>query len=191
MGVRGQRLFYGRHFAVLACLAVVLAAASRWRPLGTVDSFGLYGALHALAVVVSLRRPGPLIRKLAFIIIASALSVFCVVLGFHGRYLIGALPGSVGPLLLLAMSSGFGTASYAALVKAFWIDDLSLRAMATMVLCCVSATLIAARIGGLPKSPDGLWLALPWWFAFSAVLRCFDPALRRDMRTGVRPPGDR
>ncbi len=77
-------------------------------------------------------------------------------------------------MLLLAVSSGFGTASYTALLKAFWVDDFSLRAMATMVLCCVSVTLIAARIDVLPKSPDGLWLALPWWFTCSAVLYCHD-----------------
>ena len=60
---RGQWLI-GRHFGVLACMAAALILFGRWRSMGPLAAFAVYGALHALAIVVSLRNPQPLSRKL-------------------------------------------------------------------------------------------------------------------------------
>jgi hypothetical protein len=173
-----QALLFGRHFLVLLGLAAVLAAIVTRRPWGTQLCFALYGALHALAVAVSLRPPRPLPSTLRFIVIASILSVSSVVLGLLGSRFLGLLPALVGPPLLLTLCAAFGAASYCALIKSFWLIDLSLRAIGIIALGCVAATWISLRSDVLPKSADGLWLALPWWFAFSAGLYCNVLALR-------------
>lgn len=165
-------LFYARHFLLLGCIAAVLAASSPWRPsLGAVASFGLYGALHSSTVVLSLRAPQPLWRKLLFIAIAASLSMLSVMLGLYGGHVIGTLPGTVGPFILLAFSSGLGAASYALLVRRFWIAGLPLRALLWITLGCVLAVLVVLLVGMLLKTVGGLGFAVSWWLAFSAGLR--------------------
>jgi hypothetical protein len=175
---RGQWLI-GRHFGVLACMAAALILFGRWRSMGPLAAFAVYGALHALAIVVSLRNPQPLSRKLRFIAFAAALAVVSTALGLRGSTFLGALSGLVGPPLLLAVSAGFGAASYGMLLKAFWFDDLSPRTIALIVLGCVAATTLALETDVVPKTADGLWLALPWWFAFSLGLWCHDYRTQR------------
>jgi hypothetical protein len=164
-------LYYVRHFVLLGCLAVVLAATSPWRPSpGAVASFGLYGALHSSTLVVSLRTPQSFRRKLLFIAIATCLSMLSVILSLYGSRYIGMLPNMVGPFLLLALSSGLGAASYAVLIREFWIADLSRRALISITLGCVSVALMVLTAAILLKAVGGLWFAVCWWFAFSAGL---------------------
>jgi hypothetical protein len=164
-------LYYGRHFMLIGGIAAVLAATSSWRPSqGAAVSCGLYGALHASTLAVSLRAPQPLRRKLLFVAIAASLSMLSVTMGLYGGRFIGTLPGMVGPYVLLALVSGFGAASYAVLVRRFWIADLPLRALVSITLGCVLVTL-AVLMSGIPlKTVGSLWFAVFWWFAFSAGL---------------------
>jgi len=163
-------LHYPRHFMLLAGIAAVLAAASPWRLHGPVASFGLYGALHALTVVLTLRALPSLRRRLLFIAIAASLSMLSAAVGLYGSHFIGTLPGTAGPFLLLALSSGFGAASYAVLVRRFWIAKLSRRSLVSITLGCVLATLVVLTLGILLGTIGSLWLALSWWFAFSTGL---------------------
>jgi hypothetical protein len=73
------------------------------------------------------------------------------------------------PALLLALSSAFGAASYALLVQRYFGANLSLRALASITLGCVLATL-AVLWSGIYLRGGGLWFAAFWWFAFSAGL---------------------
>lgn len=171
-------LRYARHFLLLACIAAVLAASSPWRPpLGAVASFGLYGVLHSSTVVLSLRVPQPLWQKLLFIAIAACLSMSSVMVGLYGGHFIGTLPGMVGPIILLALASGLGAASYAVLVRRFWIADLPLRGLLWITLGCVLATLVVLMAGMLLNTVGGLGFAVAWWLAFSAGLWALSPGI--------------
>jgi hypothetical protein len=162
-------LHYTRHFILLICVAATLAATSPWHPsYGPVASFGLYGVLHSSTIVLSLRVQQAVWRKLLFVAIAASLSMLMVMVSLYGGRFMGTLPGTVGPFLLLALSSGLGAASYAALVRRFWIADLPLRAFVSITLGCVLVTAVGLMSEILLQAVGGLWLAIAWWFAFSA-----------------------
>jgi hypothetical protein len=170
-------LHYTAHFILLACVVTLLAATHRWSTtLGAVASFGVYGALHSSMVAVTLRAVQPLWRKLLFVAIGSSLSMLSVALSFYASRLIGRLPGMAGSALLLASSSGLGAASYAFLVQRYFAADLAPRALVSITLGCVLATL-AVLASGIYMQGGGLWFAAFWWFAFSAGLWYHD--LRR------------
>jgi hypothetical protein len=163
-------LNYERHFILLTCMAAVLAATSRFSPThGAAASFGIYGALHASALAVTLRAPQPLWRKLLFVIIGASLSMLSATVSFYASRIIGRLPGMAGPALLLALSSALGAASYALLVRRYFGANLSLRALVSTTLGCTFATL-AVLWSGIYLRGGGLWFAAFWWFAFSMGL---------------------
>jgi hypothetical protein len=172
--VQGQRssgmLFYTPHFMLLACVAALLALTNRWNSApGAVAAFGVYGALHASMVAVTLRASQPLWRKLLFVAIASSLSMLSVTLSYFASRLIGRLPGMAGSALLLALSSGLGAASYTILVQRYFAADLARRALVSITLGCVLATL-AVFLSGIYLQGGALWFAAFWWFAFSTGL---------------------
>ncbi|HXP26409.1 MAG TPA: hypothetical protein VN891_11540, partial [Steroidobacteraceae bacterium] len=69
---------YARHFGLLAAATVVLFLLQHWDLLhdALLASFAIYGALHALCLSLALRAPQKNLRKLAFVALAAALSVF-------------------------------------------------------------------------------------------------------------------
>ena len=164
-------LVFARHFTVLTGMAVVLAATDHWRPsYGAISSFGLFGALHSSAIVMSLRESYPLLRSGLFVALAAGLSALTGALVLYGSRLVGMLPGMTGPWLLLALSSGIGAASYASLIRHFWMPDLTMGELISISLGCVvaaAAVLLAAR---LLQAFGGMWFAICWWYAFSAGL---------------------
>jgi hypothetical protein len=175
VGQSRDTLNYPLHFILLICMAAVLAATSRWRlSQGAVTSFGIYGALHASAIVLGVRGSRQRLRPLLFIALAACLSMLSVMVGLQGSRHIGTLPGMVGPASLLALSSGLGATSYAVLVRRFWIADLSLQAFAWIALGCVLASLAVLMSGIVLNAVGGLWIAAGWWFAFSGGLWCHD-----------------
>jgi hypothetical protein len=179
-------LHYARHFGLLACVTALLAATHPMNPVqGVVASFGLYGALHACILAATLRRFESWRRKFAFVAGASALSMVGVALCLHASRWGAPMPGMVKPALLLAAASAFGAASYALLIRYCFGAGLGPKAIGSITLACVVATLgvLASRlylVGGT------LWFAGAWWFAFSGALRYQDPP-RRALVKAARP----
>ena len=189
-------LYYARHFALLACLAALLAATRRWNPaIGVVAAFGIYGALHAAALAVTLRARPPAGRRLWFVVIASSLSMLSVALGLGARRFIGGSMGMAQTALLLSLSSGIGAASYASLIRRFFGAHLAPSAIARIVLGCIAATLVVL-VSGIYLKGAGLWVAVSWWFAVSLGLWVHDgrnsanPSLPQSANDGSIGPID-
>ena len=161
---------YRRHFTVLIAIVGVLVVTVRWRPsLGIYPTFAVYGALHALALVVSLRGHESRVRRILFIGAAAALSAASVFLGVEAIHHVRPLPAMVHAMLVLGLASGFGAVCYAVLIRRFWTLSLSNRAALAMACGCVITTEFVLVSGLLPRT-DGLWFAAPWWFTFSMML---------------------
>jgi hypothetical protein len=164
-------MHYARHFTLLVCIAALLAVIGPSRVAARADSaFALYGALHAFALVVSLRSPKPLWRRILFIAVAALLCAATVRLGFYGVRFAAKLPGSEGPPILLGILSALGALAYGILIRRFLEYPLALDALAITSLACMSATLAAFAAATHFQVRNGLWVAVPWWFAFSACL---------------------
>jgi hypothetical protein len=167
-------LYYTRHFSLLACLAAVLAATRGWSPaIGVVATYGIYGALHASTLAVTLRARPPAGRRMRFVVIAASLSMLSVALGLCASRFVGRSMGMVQIALLLSMSSGIGAATYATLIRRFFGAHLTLSAIVTVVLGCIVATL-AVLVSGIYLKGGGLWVAVSWWFAMSLGLWVHD-----------------
>jgi hypothetical protein len=166
---------YARHFSVLGAATVVLFLLGHWDLLSDslLASFAINGALHALSLTLALRSPQNNLRKLLFIAIASALSVFTMYVGIVGLVLLAVVPGNERLYLVLGLCSLSGAITYGSLIRMFWIPKFSPRRILGMSFLCVLATSLAffARFySGL----GGWWLAAVWWFAFSGGLWFFD-----------------
>jgi hypothetical protein len=163
-------LYYTRHFGLLACLASVLAATRGWTPaIGVVATYGIYGALHASMLAVTLRARQPAWHRLRFVVIAASLSMLNVVLCLCASRFMGGSVGMVQPALLLSLSSGIGAATYAGLIRRFFGAQLPPSAIVTVMLGCIVATL-AVLLSGIYLQSGGLWVAVSWWFAVSVGL---------------------
>ena len=181
-------LNYARHFCLLICLTVVLAVTSTLSVAPTlVGAFGLYGALHASAIAVSLREPKPLRRQVLFIVSGATLSMASLSFGLLVIRIGGALPGMSKPAVSLALSSGIGAAAYALVLRLCFDAPLAPPAVGSIALGCVLATL--AVLGSrLYLHGGSLWFAAAWWFAFSAGLWRADMARTEGLRTKARAP---
>jgi len=167
-------LYYARHFALLACLAAFLAATREWSPaIGVVATFGIYGALHASTLALTLRAPPRAGRSLRFVVIAASLSMLSTALGVCASRLFDGSMGMAQTALLLSMSSGIGAATYASLIRRFFGARLTLSAIVTVVLGCIVATL-AVLLSGIYLNGGSLWVAASWWFAMSLGLWVHD-----------------
>jgi hypothetical protein len=185
-------LYYTRHFGLLACLAAVLAATRPWSPaIGIVATLGIYGALHAVSLAVTLRARQPAGRRLRFVVIGASLSMLSVALGMCASRFIGGSMGMAQTALLLSLSSGSGAAAYASLIRRFFGAHLTLSAIVSIVLGCIVATL-AVLVSGIYLKGGGSWVAVSWWFAMSLGLWFYDgrsaPACPRAPTMG---PSDR
>jgi hypothetical protein len=134
--------------------------------MGIVTTFGIFGALHAATLAVTLRARQRAGRRLGFVAAAALLSMLSVALALWAGRLIGGPIGLVQPALLLSLSSGTGAAAYASLIRRFFGAHLTRPAIVTVVLGCVAATL-AVLLSGLYLTGRGLWVAVSWWFALS------------------------
>ncbi len=160
---------YDRQIGLLTCVAALLAAI---RPpgfaSGVVGTFGIYGALHASVMVVTLRTKVPAGRRLLFVAIAGGLSMVSAAVALWANRVTGG-SGVAQPAPLLCLSSGFGAATYAMSIRRFFGVPLKAAAMGTIALGCVAATL-AVVVSGLYLKGGGLWVAVSWWFALSLGL---------------------
>jgi hypothetical protein len=171
-GVRDS-LHYARHFGLLTGAIALLAATGRARFGGAVASVGIYGALHACLMVLSLRAAQRPLKRVLFILGAAVLAMSSVGLTLAAARLAVVLPRLGNPLLLLTVMSAVGASSYSCLTKGFWMPGLPTRAIACLPVVCTAATLAAFNLPA-HTAAGRLWLVAPWWLAFSAGLWYYD-----------------
>jgi hypothetical protein len=176
MALRMRQLAYARHFLLLGCFSALLIVLNRRQMLyQLVPSFALYGALHATALVLSLRpqsQSRSLPRKFAFILMSAFLSVLTLGVGMAGRQIIGMLPGSWGLYVLLGLSSFSGALAYGVLIRLFWIGALTTARLLMISVGCVLATLLAFYMLSRFTLLGRWWLPVLWWYALSTGLWC-------------------
>jgi hypothetical protein len=167
---------YARHFSVLGAASVLLFLLQYWAPLSDslLASFAINGALHALSLSLALRAARSNPRKLAFIALAAALSVFTMYVGIIGLVLFAVVPGNERLYMVLGLCSLTGAITYGSLIRLFWIRKFSSRSILGMAFLCLLATSLAFFIRAHFQALGGWWLAAVWWFAFSGGLWFFD-----------------
>jgi hypothetical protein len=164
-------LHYSRHFALLAAFACLAWVASRLSfPASLAVAFALYGALHATALVVSLRRPPSLGRSGLLIAAATVLSAMVFHLGLLGTHLSARMPGVTGPYITLGFASIIGALAYGIALRIFTLYRLTAAELSLISLGCASASCLALMI--LTRFPllGPWWLAVLWWYSFSGGL---------------------
>jgi hypothetical protein len=167
---------YRRHFGMLAAAVVVLFFLSRWDIFSEalLPTFAISGALHASALVFSLRTPPPLWRQWLFIVIAAALCVLTLYIGIIGLQLFAVLPANQRLYSVLAVCAASGAISYGAFIRVFWMPRLSSRAILAIAMACMPATLLAFLARSYVPFLAGWWLVAVWWLAFSCGLAYVD-----------------
>jgi hypothetical protein len=167
---------YARHFGVLGVATLLIFLLSHWDLLNDslVLSFAINGALHAIALVLTLRSSQTTARKLAFIGLAAGFSVFTMYIGIAGLVLFAVLPGTERLYAVLGLCSVSGAITYASLTRLFWMGKFSSRLILAVAFLCLLATCLAFFIRSYVDFLGGWWLAAAWWFSFSGALWFFD-----------------
>jgi hypothetical protein len=168
------KMYFGRHIAFLGVAAglIVLYSILRGSPSDNdiwLWQFPVYGALHGGALVAALKQHASKSRRSLFVIGAAAAGLLAPLAGLYMTGVIAVFTGpipSYGPLLILALGSGFGASTYVLLVRAAFADRLGLRSGTLIVIICIMATLFATVLRA-PESWPYLWLTVFWWFAAS------------------------
>jgi hypothetical protein len=173
-GARGA-MKMARHFSLLGAMVTGLAATGAWRPtFGAIVWFGIYGALHSSAVVLTWRGRQPPWRALIFVGVAASLSMLCAELSLFAVRHCASL-SAMGPALPLALSSGLGALAYALWFQ--WLGArLPRRAYFFLPVVCIVATVGVLATGAYQYGGShggSLWFASAWWLAFSAGLKIF------------------
>ena len=184
--------YYGRHFAALGVATLLIFLLSHWDLLNDslLVSFAINGALHAIALIAALRTPHIVWRKLAFVALAAAFSVFTMYVGIAGLVIFAALPGNERLYAVLALCSVTGAITYGSLTRLFWLGKFPSRLILAIALLCLLSAWLAFFVRPY-LDVGGWWLAAAWWFAFSIPLfrRVPEPkaALSPEERRGESP----
>jgi hypothetical protein len=177
---------YTRHFVLLLAAAAGLAVASRLVAVlapgellsaaGIASQFAIYGALHALALVSSLRAQPSLGRQIAFIAAAAAMSLATAWLTL---VLVRRMSNLTGPVPILIAAAALGAWAYAGAIRC--VLRLSLRACSTAWMSLACGAAVAAAYPWVKHRPSaaGLGLAISWWLAFSVAFALQDGRRRR------------
>ncbi len=129
------------------------------------------GALHACAVVSSLRVTASAPRKLLFVVLAAALSIMTLYVAIIVLGALSILPNSQRLPATIGIAAMTGAITYGSLVRLFWIRGVRPRTILGLAMFCVLATLGGYFIK-LKFNWDGMWwLAVIWWVTFSLSLR--------------------
>jgi hypothetical protein len=167
---------YGRQFGLLAVAALILLLLSRAAHFSEpfLPTFAINGALHASALVLSLRAHEVLWRKAAFIALAAAFSVFALYVGILALELFAVLPSNERLYLALGLCAASGAITYGGLIRLFWMPKIPSRA----ILAIAFASVLAVLIGFFARSHFSFlgdwWLAAVWWSSFSGGLWYLD-----------------
>ena len=175
---------YARHFALLGIATVLIFLLGHWDLLNDslIVSFGINGALHAIALVATLRASRAAWRKLAFVALAAALSIFTMYVGIAGLVIFAVLPGNERLYAVLGLCSVTGTITYGSLTRLFWLGKFASRLIIAMAILGLLAAWLAFFVRSYLDFLGSWWLTAAWWFAFSGALWFFDShpdALRR------------
>ena len=168
--------YYRRHFSLLAVAALILLLLSRAAHFSEpfLPTFAINGALHASALVLSLRARELLWRKGAFIAFAAGFSVFALYVGILALELFAVLPSYERLYLALGLCALSGAITYGGLIRLFFMPKFSSRA----ILAIAFFSVIAVFVGFFARSHfpflGDWWLAAVWWTAFSGGLWYLD-----------------
>jgi hypothetical protein len=170
------RFHYARQFGVLAAATVIIFMLGHWSLLSDslIATFAINGALHATALVSTLRAPQRLARKSAFIALAAALSVLTLYVGIISLVLFAVLPGNERLYVVLGVCSLSGAITYGSLIRWFWMRSFSSRVILAMSVFCMLATSLAFLARTFSDFFGVWWLTAMWWFAVSGGLWYFD-----------------
>jgi hypothetical protein len=167
------------HFPGLLVAIALLAGTQESLTTGEYRAFlyfGLIGALHAGALLISLvSRPGVL-RAIPFLAVAAVLSMATPWSAFGFLWVMSLAPwlrDTVALFSMLAFSSAFGAASYWAAIRFFLWKSLAWRDLALGVALCMIATCSSFwMVGSVPVAfaQRDLLPTLAWWIAFSLSL---------------------
>jgi hypothetical protein len=171
-----EHFHYTRHFAVLGVATLLAFLLAHWDLLNDslIMSFAINGALHAIALALTLRVPRAPQRKLAFIMLASALSVLTMYIGITGLVIFAVLPGNERLYAVLGLCAVSGAITYGSIIRLFWLGKFPSKLILGMAIVCLLATWLAFFIRLHADFLGGWWLAAAWWFAFSGGLWFFD-----------------
>ena len=168
-------LSYTRHFILLACFSALLAATTGLQAsTGPAVSFAAYGALHASALLLSLRARRAPWRLVSFIAVAAMLSVITVRLGITGMHVFGAAPGTARFYAVSGFCAITGATMYGFLIRLEGVLELSVREIVLISIGCMLSTFVAMVMVLHSRYLGRWWLAVLWWYAFSAGLWYFD-----------------
>jgi hypothetical protein len=170
-----KHFYYLRHFACLSCFSVFAGLTAHLPLASNVPlSFAMYGGLHALALVVALRAPQPPWRMALFIGVAAALSVLTLRAGLIGLQLLGSLPGNSRLYAALGFAAMLGALAYGILIRQLKMHPMPAGALVLIPLGCVAAAYAGFFTLAQGHALGRWWLAVLWWYAFSAGLWYFD-----------------
>jgi hypothetical protein len=167
---------YARHFALLGVATLLIFLLGHWDLLNDslIVSFAINGALHAIALVVTLRATQIVWRKLVFVALAAALSILTMYIGITGLVFFEVLPGNERLYAVLALCSVCGAITYGSLTRLFWLRKFPSRLILAMAILCLLAASLAFFVRSYLDFLGSWWIAAAWWFAFSAGLWFFD-----------------
>lgn len=171
-------LAYARHFGLLTVGIVVVAGTGSWRPaMGLMASYGVYGALHATLLAVSVREAGSRWHRPCFVAAGALLCMLNVALTLRLALMLNGV-GSMGGALLLAAAAGGGAAAYTVLFGRFFAIHVAPRTVMSIALGCSAATL-AVFVSPWRASAGGFAVAAAWWIALSTGLWWHDAVRRK------------
>jgi hypothetical protein len=176
-------LHYARHFGLLTLFSAALATPGWRAQLGIAAQFALFGALHAAALVLSIRACAGVAagRRLLFVALAAMLALATARFGLFGLRALSGAGGWFGPFVVVTVCAGLGALAYGELISGFLangrsvmapggVAPLAVRSLALRSLGCAAATCASFAIGRALHAIDVLWLTIPWWFVFSGLL---------------------
>jgi len=170
-----SHFLYLRHFVCLTCFSVLVGLTAHLPLADNVPlSFALYGGLHAVALSLALRARQPLWRRVLFVGVAAAISVLTLRSGLIALQLLGNLTGNSRLYAALGFASMMGALAYGILIRQLIVYPLPASALVVISVGCVAAAYVGFFALAHGHALGRWWLAVLWWYAFSAGLWYFD-----------------
>lgn len=162
-----REISFRRHYVFLGLACVLMLAVRQLWPLAAPAKLALYGALHAVSVVMAVpgrERPA---TRIAFVVLAAALSPLALYCGLLAARALEVIISGHLVMTASVLASSAGAATYGAVLQRLWAPRLAMPTLAGMVAACAASTGMAVL--GFAGTP---WLleavSVFWWFVFSA-----------------------